>query len=124
MQQNLDLKHGVFCSGSGMLSDTASPQTTWTAGMTKGVPPKELIAELERNRSAPISPEDQDEAGVTPGSHPLDVLYGEKKAKENSLAKSSSGLDTKASAGLMSKPSGADFDTLSSNQVLFCLDLQ
>ena len=42
-------------SGGGRLEsgELASPQQTWTAGMTKGVPPPELVAQLKRNRSAP-----------------------------------------------------------------------
>ena len=45
--------------------------------MTKGVPPKELIAQLKRQRSAP-SPEGEVEEGLPQGLHPLDVLRGAK----------------------------------------------
>lgn len=34
-------------------TDDLSSQSTWTAGMTKGLPAKELVAQLKRNRSAP-----------------------------------------------------------------------
>ena len=111
----------VLFTGSGGYSETASPQQTWTAGMTKGVPPKELIAQLKRNRSAP-DPEEEGgvgAGGVAPGSHPLDVLYGN-KGKADEVARSSSGLPGKDSLGLKSKSSGPDFDTFSSAQVGPC----
>ncbi len=106
------------------MSETTSPQTTWTAGMTKGVAPRELIAELKRNKSAPDF-EEEEEDSLPSGSHPLDILRRGRK-EENSLAKSrslppkdsSKELLSKQSAGLMSKASGGEFDTLSSAQVV------
>jgi len=47
--------------------------------MTKGLPPKELIAQLKRQRSAP---DPKEEEGVSQSLHPLDVLRGG-KAKGN-----------------------------------------
>ena len=91
--------------------------------MTKGMAPKELIAELKRNKSAPDF-EEENEDSLPSGSHPLDILQRGRKEKD-SLAKSSSlppkdsskELMSKQSGGLLSKASGVDFDTLSSAQV-------
>lgn len=115
------LDFSACCSGSGGWSETTSPQQTWTAGMTKGLAPKELIEQLKRNRSAPSL-----EEGVeteSPPAHPLDVLRAGRKVSDSlaqssdSLEKSSTGLPGKDPAALTSKGSGADFDTLSSFQV-------
>ena len=60
-------------SRGGIYSETTSPQQTWTAGMTKGVPPRELIQQLKRNRSAPALDDAADEAaGISgaPSDHP------------------------------------------------------
>ena len=122
-------KINIMAVGSGGFLETASPQTTWTAGMTKGMAPKELIAELKRNNSAPAF-EEEEEDSLPSGSHPLDVLQKGRKGSD-SLAKlsslppkdSSKDLFSKQSGGLMSKGSGGDLDTLSSAQVKFCLSL-
>ena len=92
--------------------------------MTKGVVPKELIAELKRNKSAPAFEEDEEDS-LPSGPHPLDILQRGRKGSD-SLAQSSS-LPPKDSSkellakqsGLMSKASGVDFDTLSSAQVTY-----